>query len=270
MQKYTLGFIGVGHMGAALAEAARQNCPVGELAVSNRTASKAEALAAKLGCTALSASEVAASGRYVVIGVKPQNISELFEELSGVLRAREDRFVLVSMAAGVTMERLSREAGFAVPVIRLMPNTPVAVGAGCVLFTANGLVTAEEQSELRTLLGAAGAFVDLPETLFDAGSALSGSGPAYVCRFLLALAEAGTRLGIPSETALALASGTLSGTAELLRRSGESPQALCDAVCSPGGSTIEGVRVMNDGDFDEVVAATLEAAYRKNQELGKA
>ena len=174
MSDITFSFIGTGNMGGALARAARRRLPAGEILLSNRTQARAEALAGELGCAAGTVLQAAERGRYLFLGVKPQMMAGLLAELAPVLARREDRFALVTMAAGLTMERIAAMAGGAYPVIRIMPNTPCAVGAGVVLYDANELVEPAELDEFAAALSGAGVLDRLPEHLIDAGSAVAG------------------------------------------------------------------------------------------------
>ena len=138
------GFIGTGNMGGALARALRKNVEGWELLLSNRTPEKAQALAAELDCIATTNSQVAARADYIFLGVKPQMMAGLLKELSPILKERQSRFILVTMAAGLTMARIQELAGGAYPVIRIMPNTPASIGEGMILYTACDSVTSEE------------------------------------------------------------------------------------------------------------------------------
>ena len=264
-----LGFIGAGHMGGALAEAACRGCDPGEITICDANAERAKTLAGKLGCSAGDTAGTAAGSKYVVIGVKPQNISELFQEIAPVLAGRDDRFVIVSMAAGITIERITAMAGADCPVIRIMPNTPVAVGAGCILYSAGRNTTEEDVSAFLESMREAGSFVRIDESLMDAGCALSGCGPAFVYKFIMAMARAGESCGLPADTALRLAEQTVLGAAKLAVEGGEDPEVLCRNVCSPGGATIEGVRKLEGGTFDDEVAAAVRASFERTIELSK-
>ena len=266
---YTFGFIGTGNMGGALAKAAAVSLPADQILLSNRTAAKAEALAAQLGCQAASVEAVARNSRFIFLGVKPQMMAGLLQEIAQSLTQREDRFILVTMAAGLTMADIQRMAGNAYPVIRIMPNTPVAVGCGVTLYDATEDVTEAELAEFCTGLAAAGTVDHLPEKLIDAGSALSGCGPAFVCLFAEALADGAVACGLTRKQAYAYAAQTLMGTAKLMLETGAHPGAMKDAVCSPGGSTIAGVRALEQGGFRAAAMNAVEAAYRRTKELGK-
>lgn len=267
MSAYTFSFIGTGNMGSALARAASKSLPPEKIILSNRTPAKAEALARELGCAVGSAAQAAEQADYLFLGVKPQMMAGLLAQLAPVLARRQDRFCLVSMAAGLTMEQISAMAGGAYPVIRIMPNTPCAVGAGVVLYDANSLVTSQELSAFTNALSGAGVLDRLEERLIDAGSAVAGCGPAFACLFLEALADGGVACGLPRDQALELAAQMLLGSAKLALRSGKHPGALKDAVCSPGGSTIQGVRTLERAGFRSAVMEAVIAAYEKTLEL---
>ena len=146
MSTYELGFIGTGNMGGALAQAAAKSGA--SMLLSNRTAAKAEALAAELGCAAGTNQDISASCRFIFLGVKPQMLPALLTELKAPLSTREDRVVLVSMAAGVTIRTIKETLGLPCPVVRIMPNLPVALGKGVVLISPDDTVTEDELTEL--------------------------------------------------------------------------------------------------------------------------
>ena len=269
MSDITFSFIGTGSMGGALARAARRRLPAGEILLSNRTQARAEALAGELGCAAGTVLQAAERGRYLFLGVKPQMMAGLLAERAPVLARREDRFALVTMAAGLTMERIAAMAGGAYPVIRIMPNTPCAVGAGVVLYDANELVEPAELDEFAAALSGAGVLDRLPEHLIDAGSAVAGCGPAFVCQLIEALADGGVACGLPRQKALLYAAQMTQGAARLMLETNQHPGAMKDAVCSPGGSTIAGVRTLEQRGFRAAAMDAVIAAAERNAELGK-
>ena len=269
MQAYTFSFIGVGNMGGALARAAVKKLPPEQVFLSNRTFEKAEALAAELGCAAGPADRAARDGKFIFLGVKPQMMADLLVEIGPVLAERTDRFLLVTMAAGLTMARIAAMAGGEYPVIRIMPNTPCAVGEGIVLCDTNGKVTVEELDEFTDALSGAGIIDRLDERLIDAGCALSGCGPAFVCLLLEALADGGVACGLPRKKALLYAAQMVKGTAELQLATGDHPGVLKDAVCSPGGTAIAGVRALEERSFRAVAMGAVIASAEKTKELGK-
>lgn len=263
----SFGFIGTGNMGGALARAAVKSGT--EVLLANRTAAKAEALAAELSAQAVTNEEAARRADYLFLGVKPQMMAGMLSSIAPALAARTDRFVLVSMAAGLTTGDIRRMAGGDYPVIRIMPNTPAAIGEGMILYTATEDVTAEELEAFLQGMSAAGRLTALEERLIDAGSAVSGCGPAFVDLFVEALADGGVACGLPRATALELAAQMTAGSARLILASGQHPGVLKDQVCSPGGSTIMGVKALEDGAFRSTVIEAVMAAFEKTKALGK-
>ena len=260
-----LGFLGVGSMGGALVRAARKNTPSTDICIANRSPEKAKALAAEIPCRVKSNAEIAAWADYIFLGVKPQMMGDLLAEIAPVLAARESRFVLVSMAAGLTIADI--RAGKEYPVLRIMPNTPCSIGEGMILYTPGpGVTEAEVRVFLESMAGA-GRFSPIPEKQMDAGSAVAGCGPAFVDLFVEALADGGVACGLPRAQALEYAAQMVLGSARLILDSGKHPGALKDAVCSPGGSTIQGVRKLEEAGFRGAVMDAVIAACEKNGTL---
>jgi len=262
----SFGFIGTGNMGGALARAAVKG---GVKAVLfDKAAEKAQALAQELGCQAGSLKEAAACN-YIFLGVKPQMMAGLFEELAPILAKRQDGFVLVSMAAGIPIADIRALAGKDYPVIRIMPNIPVAAGSGVIMYAPTENVSSEALEAFCAAMGAAGHLDRLPENLIDAGSAISGCGPAFAALFIEALADGGVACGLPRDKAMDYAAWMLAGTAKMLSETKMHPGAMKDAVCSPGGSTIAGVQALEEGAFRAAASNAVLAAYRRTKELGK-
>ncbi len=265
MAQYIAGFIGAGNMGGALAAAACKAVSPEKIVVADRDEAKTAALSARAGCEVGDSATVVQNSRFVFLGIKPQMLSAVAAELKPLLTGR---VVIVSMLAGVTTERLAQELGD-LPIIRIMPNTPAAIGEGMILYTANEAVTEDEKSAFVQLLSQAGQLDEIPETLIDAGSAVSGCGPAFVYLFIEALADAGVQCGLPRDKALQYAAQTVCGAGRMAVVDGRHPAALKDAVCSPGGSTIEGVHALEDGAFRGVVMDAVQASFERTKELGK-
>ena len=265
---HTIGFIGCGNMGSAVARAMRKSAPSARLLFANRSPAKAEVLVRDLDGEASDNITVARTASLIVLGVKPQMMQGVLAELAPALAGRQDRFVLLSMAAGLTTARIQDMAGGAYPVVRIMPNTPAAIGAGVVQLCAANVMP-EEQSAVMQQLSGAGLVDEIPESLMDAASALSGCGPAFACLFLEALADGAVACGLPRDKALRYAAQMLEGTARLVRESGSHPGALKDAVCSPGGSTIQGVRVLEEQGLRGAAVDAVIAAFEKTKQLGK-
>lgn len=266
--KEIYGFIGCGNMGAPLARAASKVLKGDQLILANRTHSKAEALARQLDCLAGGNDYVARRASVIFLGVKPQMMEGMLSSIASTLNGRTDRFILVTMAAGLTISRIREMAGGDYPVIRIMPNTPASIGEGMILYTTNG-VSQEELSRFLTVMKGAGRFDELPEGLIDAGSAISGCGPAFVYPFIEALADGAVACGLPRAKAQEYAAQTMVGAAKLVLESGQHPGALKDAVCSPGGSTIAGVRALEEKGFRGAAMDAVIAAFEKTKALGK-
>ncbi len=265
-----IGFIGVGNMGGTLAQVVCRNVGAEHLLVSSRTNEKSEAFAAKYGGTAVDNRTLAAEASVIFLGIKPQKMAEVLTELVPTLAAREDRFLLVTMAAGLTAAQIADMAGDKnYPVVRIMPNTPARIGKGTIPYCGNSAATEADFALLEALLNGAGWVAPLPENLIDAASAVSGCGPAFVCVFLEALADAGVSCGLPRKEAADFAAQTLIGTAALVLQTGEHPAALKDAVCSPAGSTIAGVQALERGGFRAATESAVLAAFQRTKELGK-
>ena len=268
MSTYELGFIGTGNMGGALAEAVCKVSDPASVLLANRTRAKAEALAQRLGCAVGSNEEVAAQCHYIFLGVKPQMMADTLSPLQGILRSRQDPFVLVSMAAGLTMEKISALAGGHYPVIRIMPNTPCAVGAGLTNYTANPAVPPEDLERFLHVLSASGTLDPLEESFFEAATAIAGCGGAYILQIMEALADGGVACGLPRAKALLYAAKMIEGTGKLALETGLHPGILKDQVCSPGGSTIQGVRVLEERGVRGAVMDAVIAAWQRGRELG--
>ena len=265
----TFGFIGTGNMGGALARAAAKSVAPENIYLADACAEKAAALAQKLGCQSAAVEAVAKNCQFIFLGVKPQVMSTMLKGIAPVLKARQNPPVLISMAAGVRICDLQEMAGGAYPIIRIMPNIPVSVGEGVILYDTTENVTESDIAAFRSALSAAGLVDPLPEALIDAGSALSGCGPAFVSLFIEALADGAVACGLTRQQATAYACQTLIGTARMLQETGMTPGALKDAVCSPGGSTIAGVAALEQGGLRAAAMQAVDAAYWRTKELGK-
>lgn len=267
--EYKFGFIGTGNMGGALARAVCRRVPGEQVLLANRTHAKAAALAAELGCAAEEGNQaVAAKAKYVFLGVKPQGMAELLKEIAPALGARQDRFVLVNIAAGLEVGDIQAMAGAKYPVIQLKPNTPAAIGEGMSLYLSSPQVTEEEEAEFLDALAASGRLAPLPENLMTIGGALAGCGPAFVDLFIEALADGGVACGLPRALAVELAAQMVAGSARLVLETGKHPGELKDAVCSPGGVTIQGVRKLEEAGFRGAVMDAVIASFERSNALG--
>lgn len=257
------GFIGCGNMASAIAKALAG--PTQDILLSDRSG-KGAAIADSLGCR-YGTAEQAANCDFVFLGVKPQGMAAALQELKPVFQ--EKKPVLISMAAGMTVSTIEALAGGNLPVIRIMPNTPVAVGKGVIQYCHNALVSEDALQVFLQDLSPAGLLDPIDENLMDAATSVSGCGPAFAYLFLDALAQSGEDCGLPREKAIQYAAQTLIGAAEMVKATGLSPRELADKVCSPGGSTIEGVKVLESQGLASTVKDCVSASFRRNRELGK-
>ncbi len=258
------GFIGCGNMGGAIARALARATT--DFAITDRSG-KAIALAAEIPCGYLSSEGIAENCDRIFLGVKPHMMRGVLAPLQPILK--EKKPLLITMAAGLTMAQIEEFAGCEIPVIRIMPNTPVAIGKGVIQYCVNDLVEQDVLEDVLLDLRYAGVLDALEERLIDAGSAISGSGPAYVYMFIEALADGAVACGIPRAKALEYAAATVIGAGEMVLATGQHPGALKDAVCSPGGSTIAGVRALENHSFRAAAMDAVIATYNRNKELGK-
>lgn len=260
------GFIGCGNMGGAIARAVCAAVGGENVILANKTRLKAELLAGELGCSVGDNREAAACD-FVFLGVKPQMMADMLRDIKPALEENPN-VVLVSMAAGLTTHRIREMAGGNYQVIRIMPNTPVAIGKGMIQYCSLDVDGAAIEVFLR-VMAPAGHLDGIGEHLMDAASAVSGCGPAFACIFLEALADGGVSCGLPRAKAMEYAAQMLLGAASMVLDSGKHPGELKDAVCSPGGSTIRGVLALEENSFRSAAASAVIAAYEKNIGLSK-
>jgi pyrroline-5-carboxylate reductase len=208
-----------------------------------------------------------AEAETLLLAIKPQVLDAVVATLVGET-ARQKPSLIVSILAGVPLSRL--EAAFpGQPVIRAMPNTPATVGAGISAIAPGKKVEDHHLSLARSIFEAVGQVVEVPESLMDAVTGLSGSGPAYVAIAIEALADGGVAAGLPRAVASKLALQTVLGTAKLIQESGLHPAELKDRVTSPGGTTIAGLTQLEKGGFRSALIEAVRAATQRSQELGR-
>lgn len=261
-----IAFIGCGNMGGALARAAR-----GDILLYDKNENTAASLSKLIvgSSVVASAKEAVERADTVFLGVKPNIIPALTEEIAPVIAKKNTKTLVVSMAAGVAISAIEKGLPEGTPIIRIMPNTPAAVGEGMILYSKNGAVTEEMTDAFLTAMKGAGTLDAIDEKLIDAASAVSGCGPAFVYMFIEALADGGVRCGLPRDKALLFAEATVRGAATLALETKKNPGALKDEVCSPGGTTIEGVMALEKGAMRGAVMSAVTAAYEKTLKMGK-
>lgn len=261
-----LALIGAGVMGQALARAAGQGgLPAdGLIYLYDADLAKAAAFAAEIGAAACAtAAEAAENADIVLLAVKPAVVSPAISSFASQLTGST---TLVSIAAGVTLNQLRNLAGSAPAIARAMPNTPAQIGKGvtAVCFDKAG---PEQVSAVLALFRSCGLVFEVKENLMDAVTGLSGSGPAYVYLMIEALADGGVRQGLPRDMALRMAAMTLEGAARLVLESGQHPAQLKDQVTTPGGTTIEGLAVLEAAGLRTALIDAVAAATAKSRQL---
>lgn len=263
----TVGFIGVGNMGTAIIRGLARRKDVKLLGL-DLDAARLKALGKECGLkSAASVKELVRASDYVVLAVKPQQAPEVLQEAGPALgRTR----CLVSIAAGLTVARLKELSGAKCPVARVMPNTPALVGEGVFALCLDdpGLKKAQREF-LSGLFTSLGQVHVLAEKLFDAFTAVIGSGPAYVFYFMQALADAAVNLGLPRAQAVQMVQGLFAGSAKLAGEDGRHLGELTDMVCSPAGTTIRGVLHMDRTGVKGNIADAARESYLRSVELGK-
>ena len=258
------GFIGCGNMGGAIAKALSVSTK--DIALADRSG-RGKTLADQLGITYSDNASIAAGCERIFLGVKPHMMKDCLAKIQDTLA--ETKPLLITMAAGLEIRQIEQFAGTRLPVIRIMPNTPTAIGKGVIQYCCNDLVDEGVLGDWLADMAPCGLLDPLDEHLIDAASAVSGSGPAYMYVFLEALADGAVACGIPRAKAYEYAAMTMIGSAEMYLNTRTHPGALKDAVCSPGGSTIAGLRAMEEGGFRSAAMEAVIATYKRNKELGK-
>ncbi|MBQ1508135.1 MAG: pyrroline-5-carboxylate reductase [Erysipelotrichaceae bacterium] len=259
----TIGFIGTGNMGGALARAASRSGKAEKILLANRTREKAELLAKEIGGEVCDNVTAAAESDYLFLGVKPQFLAGMLEGIRDDLKEKKDRQVIVSMVAGRDLKTLE-EMFEGAPVIRIMPNMPTKVGKGLSLYCFSDKVTVEEKQYFLELMGPSGILEEADEGTMLAAGGVFGCGPAFTAMYVEALADGAVACGLPRKKAIRYAAEMLKGTADLLLETGEHPGELKDSVCSPAGSTIQGVRVLEEYRFRAgVINAVIETRNKK-------
>lgn len=260
-----IGFIGCGNMGGALAAAIAKNEDVSVL-LSDYDKQKIAALTEVVPAREATSEEIAREAEFIFLGVKPHLVEGVLGQLSGAL-AENPRGVVVSMAAGVELKKIDGALPDGQPAIRIMPNTAASLGEGMTVYAKNGTVTEAQEAEFLRVMAKTGKVDALPEGLINAATAIMGCGPAFAYVFLEALADGGVSCGLPRDKAALYAAQMLRGAAEMALTSGKHPERLKDDVCSPGGSTIEGVGALERGAFRGVTRDAVTAAYEKTKKL---
>lgn len=268
MKTFTVGFIGAGNMATAIIEGSigKKAISAGNICVYDIDSVKLNNMNQKLGVTtAGSLSELVDGADIIVLAVKPNIISAILHDIKDIIGNK----AIVSIAAGWSANMLKAIVGADKKVLRLMPNTPLMVGEGMTVFEVPHSVSDEEYAFIETIFSSIGRVEQAPGKLMDAVTAVSGSGPAYVFVFIEALADAGVLCGLPRAQAQKLASQTVLGAAKMVLETGTHPGALKDAVCSPGGTTIEAVKSLENDGLRAAVINAAEKCAAKSRSMSK-
>ncbi len=267
-QGLTLGIVGVGNLGGALARGALEAGAVSRVVAADVSQARLAELGARLGgrFAAAGAAETAGAADLVVAAVKPPVLPAVLEEVGAALRPG---CVFVSVAAGVSLERIASGLPRAWPAVRAMPNLALLVGESATALCANGHVTREQLRTVEAVFEAVGLVVQVAEPQLQAVTGLAGSGPAYVGLLVEGLAAGGVKRGLPPALARALACQLLYGTAKLLRDRDLHPALLRDQVATPGGTTIFGLQELELHAVRGALAAAVEAASARAEELAE-
>ncbi len=258
-----IGFIGLGNMGAAVLQSVAK-LGEHELLLSNHNLKKAEALQGQYGGTITSNQAIVKEAEVVFLGVKPHLLNSLLDGLAQDIQHSSVQ-LWISMAAGVTLSQLSKHLRLE-QLVRMMPNTPVAIGKGMTTFST---VSSKNAVLFSELMAASGEVKELPEHLLDVATAIAGCGPAFVYEWIEAMTKSGVQHGLSVADARFLASQTLVGAAQMVLDTGKHPAQLRDEVTSPGGSTIAGLAAMTRTGFQAATMAGIDRALERTQELGK-
>lgn len=265
-----IAFIGSGQMATALAVGfTRSLLTPSQIAACDPSSEARERFLAATGAAAhVSAgmAEAVRNATVVVLAVKPQVMTAALAELSPLLNGSP---LVISVAAGITIQRMAESLPAGTRLIRVMPNTPCLIGRGACGAAAGPSATPPDLQLADTLLSTVGIVAWVSESLLDAVTGLSGSGPAYVFQMIEALSDGGVKMGLPRAVALRLAAQTVAGAAEMVLAGNQHPAALKDAVASPGGTTIAGLHKLESRGLRAALIDAVEAATLRSQELGR-
>lgn len=262
-----IGFLGGGAMGEALMTGLLRASLVApsELHVSDVSAGRLDQLKQKLGVNVTTDnSAVVREADIVILAVKPQVIAPLLKEIAHVTRPEH---TFISIAAGITIDFIESCLEGPIPVVRVMPNTPCLVGEGASAISAGKHAGGESVKKALAIFAAAGKAVEVPESLLDCVTGLSGSGPAYMYVILEGFIDGAVRLGLPRDTARVLIAQTMLGTAKMVLETGEHPGKLKDMVTTPGGTTMAGLFALEEGALRALLMKAVAAATQRSREL---
>ncbi len=262
----TIGFIGLGHMGSAILNGILRNnlVPADSIYVSRKHPENAQPFAAQGVHVLLSNSEVIQAADTIILAIKPNILVSVLEEIRENLNSRH---LLISIAAGWPPDRLQSVIPEDVSFICAMPNVPASVGAGCTILNEKGRYSEEHMDTVRRIFNSIGTTHLVDNRYYSACGSLTGCSPAFVFEFIESLCDAAVLCGIPKNLALSLTAEMLSGSAQMAIHAGSHPGILKDSVCSPGGTTIEGIRALHEHGFHAAVMDAYIRAVEKGNRL---
>jgi pyrroline-5-carboxylate reductase len=261
------GFIGSGKMATALIKGMLHSGVAGTAAIaaSDPLSAARANLEADTGIRVYEANgPLVERSDVLVFAVKPQTMPQVLRELGPLVRPAH---LVISIAAGISIETLTEALGPERSIVRVMPNTPALLGEGASAYALGPGVRDDDEALVKAFLSSVGRAIQVPETLLDAVTGLSGSGPAFVYLIIEALADGGVRVGLPREVATMLAAQTVLGSARMVMESGLHPGVLKDQVASPGGTTIAGLHALERAGVRGALIDAVEAATRRSAEL---
>ncbi|MFC7784958.1 pyrroline-5-carboxylate reductase [Rossellomorea sp. GCM10028870] len=265
----TIGFIGCGNMAQAIMGGILKSGLVENHSVkaSARTQETQEKVAEEFGVGVISDNKsVAAFSDIVFLAVKPDQYRNIVESIKDSLKKDA---IIITIAAGITIDWMESQLSKSVKIVRTMPNTPSLVGEGMTTYCVNGELTDADLEDVKAILDSFGKSEMVEESLMDAIPAVSGSSPAYVFMFIEALADGAVLQGVPRKQAYQLAAQAVLGAAKMVLETGTHPGELKDAVCSPGGATIEAVSALEKNNFKGAILTAMDACSRKSKSLGE-
>lgn len=265
---HTFAFLGSGRLGSAIMRGliARDVCKPADIACTSKNGATAAALASATGIThEPDLARLLGPADIVVVAFKPQSLAAADPRLAELTAGK----LVVSLLAGKRLSRLSQSFPGARNIVRTMPNTPAAIGAGITAYCSQSTLTDADRVTVERMLGALGEFLALEEKHFDAVTAVGGSGPGFVFEFIGALRDGGIAAGLPADVAQRLAAQTALGSLQLLKQTGATPEALRDQVVSPNGTTYAGLQVLAGAKLRDLLRDTVLAAAHRADELSR-
>lgn len=266
---FVFGFIGAGNMATAIIKGLVGNDVVeaDKICVCDVDEEKAQTLSTEIGVESIpEISQVVDKSQIIVLAVKPQNYGEVLEQAKEKITESK---VIVSIAAGISINYVRAQLGMDCPVVRVMPNTPLLLGKGATAICPSENVSPRDFGIVKSMFSLNGTAEVIEEKHMNSIISVNGSSPAYIYMFAKAVVEYAKSQGIDENTALKLFCATLEGSAAMLLESGDDPDTLIGKVCSKGGTTIEAVNKLNENNFCEIIKEAMDACTKRAEELGK-